>query len=393
MKRFGLILLVVSFVIGSLTFVTPASAQYVYLGMYWIAGYVEDPDNVGTEGRQVVFFKTLENNSIVGGYADDVVGPDGLSGRDNEYMINAYAYKGEPLDLATGLNYAAMPNDNPINPQDGYGANPVEVNVTGQGYDIAPNLVLVRGGGILPPPVLGLPVIEEVRYGNRIYYEPAVKTEDWKFVVDEQPKVITRITSVTGLNTSKIFMNVNPNTPDSMQIGLSEATEVTMVRPAGAPATALPTEVTFVYDFKSAGKTLADGENKVDFSAANAAGTAVYNTVVTVMGGEGRLIGVPLTYPSPVQLKYDKEVIVQFTLNKPMPIGINFYDVSGRMVKRLSYDADTEGGSAGTNKVTWDLITDQGQIVSSGICVFTIVDLERNKVLGTGKFTAVPSKM
>jgi len=385
MKRFGLILLIL-FVICNLSF-DISHAQYVYLGMYWIAGSVEDPDQVGTAGRQVVFFNALENNSIVGGYADGLVGPNGLSGRDNEYMINAYAYKGEPLNLLTATCYVAIPNDNPADPEEGYGANPVEVNVTGQGYDIAPNLVLVKGGGILPPPVPGVPVIEQVRYGNRIYYEPEEKTEDWKFVVSEQPKITARISSISGLNTSSIFMNVNPDMPDSMQIGFSQATATSMVGPAASP-----TEVTFVYDFFSAGKTLPDGENAINFTAANAVGTAVYNTTVSVLGGEGRLIGIPITYPSPLELLYDREVTIQYTLSKDMNIDIFFFDVSGRMLKKFTLYEREEGGSAGINKVSWDLITLQGQKVSSGIHLFTIVNHDTNKLLGKGKFTAVPSK-
>jgi hypothetical protein len=349
--------------------------------MYWIAGSVEDPDQVGTAGRQVVFFKTLENNQVTGGYADDLVGTAGLAGRADEYMLNAYEdYR---LVVAPGTYYAAIVNDNPNNPSEGYGANPVEVNLTGQGYDIA-NLVLEKGAGILPPPVAGVPIFKEVRYGNRLY-QPTLVAKGMEFVVSEQPKITTVIASDTGLNTSQIFMTVNPNTADSMQISFSEATTTSMVGPSAAP-----TEVTFVYDFVSAGKALADGENIVNFSAANAAGTAVYDSTVSVMGGEGRLIGIPLTYPSPVHLKTDKEVTVQYSLSKDMNVDIFFFDVSGRMVKKFTLYSREEGGSAGINKVTWNLITDQGQIVSSGIYLFTIVNRDDNKLLGKGKFTALP---
>ena len=106
----------------------------------------------------------------MGGYADDLVGV-GLSGRANEYMMNAYEdYR---LVIAPGKYYVAIVNDNPGDMANGYGAL-VEVTVTGNGYDIAPDLVLAKGAGISPPaerpdPLAELlPKIENIRFGKRL---------------------------------------------------------------------------------------------------------------------------------------------------------------------------------------------------------------------------------
>ncbi|MFA6548395.1 MAG: hypothetical protein WCT39_00490, partial [Candidatus Margulisiibacteriota bacterium] len=107
-------------------------------------------------------------------------------------------------------------------------------------------------------------------------------------------------------------------------------------------------------------------------------------------GGEPRLIGVPITFPSPVHLKTDTAVTFQYTLSRDMNIEISLFDVSGQMVKKLSFAQGAEGGAAGVNKVRWDLMTDQGQRSASGICIFTLVNRETGKLLGKGKFTALP---
>jgi hypothetical protein len=111
---------------------------------------------------------------------------------------------------------------------------------------------------------------------------------------------------------------------------------------------------------------------------------------VTVLGGPVRLIGQLLTYPSPVHLKTDKKVTFQYTLNRGANINIFVFDVSGRVVKKISKNRDEEGGSAGVNKVDWNLITDQGQRVASGIQVVTLVSSDDNQLLGRGKFSALP---
>jgi hypothetical protein len=99
---------------------------------------------------------------------------------------------------------------------------------------------------------------------------------------------------------------------------------------------------------------------------------------------------VPLTFPSPVRLKSDKSVYFQYVLSRDANIEIYVIDVSARVVKKFFAAGGSEGGSAGVNKLTWDLMTDQGSLVASGIYVFSLVDRDSGKLLGKGKFTALP---
>jgi hypothetical protein len=146
-------------------------------------------------------------------------------------------------------------------------------------------------------------------------------------------------------------------------------------------------------------KTLTAGEEELNYIFTfNARSAGIFGppaettlaAAVTVSGGPVRLIGELLTYPSPVHLKTDNKVTFQYTLNRAANIDLFVFDVSGRVVKKISKNKYEEGGSAGINKVDWNLITDQGQRVGSGIGVVTLVSSDDNRLLGRGKFTALP---
>jgi hypothetical protein len=356
------------------------------MGMYWIAGSVSDPDGVGTAGRDVYFFRDpLVYNRIVGPYSDDIVGPAGLSGRADQYMMNAY--EDWRMTVAPGTYYCAIANDNPAHPEEGYGADPVEVTVTGIGYDIAPDLVLAKGAGPLAPaprPSPYGPRFEQIKFGNRIY-QAVLVAKGQQFIVSSQPRVSAKAVSEYGLNVSSIAMVLNEGASDAKTFRISSAHIVRAAGPSGAP-----TEVDFVYDFYQEDQSLPEGDQSMAFKASNAYGTASEVCSVTVAGGEPRLIGVPITYPSPVHLKTDREVNFQYTLSHDINVDLFLFDISGRVLKKISRNEREEGGSAGLNKVTWNLITDQGQKVASGICVFTLVNRTNGKLLGKGKFTALP---
>jgi len=108
----------------------------------------------------------------------------------------------------------------------------------------------------------------------------------------------------------------------------------------------------------------------------------------TVLGGESAF-GL-YTYPSPVRLNVDNQVVFQYTLSTDMNVDLYVFDISGRVAKKLSFAKYSEGGSAGVNKPAWDLITDQGQKLAAQIAVFNLVNRDTGKLLGKGKLTAVP---
>jgi hypothetical protein len=229
-----------------------------------------------------------------------------------------------------------------------------------------------------------LPRFENITFGNR-KYQPALVAKGQEFIVSSKPRVAARAISAFGLNLSSIAMVLNEGTANAKTYAIGTAN---IVRAAGP--TDAPTEVDFTYDFQQENQTLPEGTQSLSFRASNVYGTTIEVCAVTVAGGEPRLVGVPITFPSPLHLKTDREVVFQYTMTHDIPVEINVFDVSGKIVLRRQVGARQDGGSAGTNKITWNLMTDQGSTASSGIYVFTLINKENGKLLGKGKFTALP---
>jgi len=387
MKKFIVISLIAILGLGILAVNFAAKAQLVYLATYWVAGTVSDPDNQGTEGRRVVFWK--DDPPANNGFADDVVGPPGLSARPNEFMMNAN--EDWRMYVTPGPYKIAIVNDNPENMAEGYGAGPDDVTITGTGYDIF-NLTLEKGAGILDPGARQdplAPIIEDVYFGNRKYQWDLAETkgEDFEFVISPQPKISATITSAAGIQASSVFVIVQEGVADLEQsFSLSEVSKVTASGP-----TDLPTEIIFTIDYFNEGKYIPDGNAiPVTFRASNAYGTTTRVARVDVFGGEAGVRGQILTFPSPLRFSASGELTIQYVLTKDINTDIYIVDVSGRIVKKFVNYARQEGGSAGLNKVTWDLRTDQGSRVASGIYVISLVNRENGKLLGKGKATFLP---
>ncbi|MBI5699251.1 hypothetical protein HZC35_02935 [Candidatus Saganbacteria bacterium] len=392
MKKFLFILLLATFVIGHLTFVisAPAAGQHLFLRMYWIAGSVTDPDSKGTEGRWAVFWRGTYS-ATESAYSDDIVGTRGLSGRTAQFMVNAYQDWRQIVVPADDW-YAAI-----VKGADNYGADPVRVRLTGAGYDFPDGpLVLAFGAGIdppgprpLPPWLLALlPKIEKIKFGDRLW-QPKLVEQGESFIITNQPRVSAQVTSPVALDVNKIVMVLNEGTATTKTYSI-KASHISGIKGAEAA----PTEVNFIYNFAAEKETLPEGDQKITFRAANEYGTVAEICSVKVMSGDVIIIGTPLTFPSPVRLRTQRQVTIQYGLSKDADIDIYVFDISARVVKKITCNSGAPGGQAGgtanPNKVTWNLQTDQGSLAGSGIYVFNIVDRGRNKVLGKGKLTIVP---
>ena len=155
---------------------------------------------------------------------------------------------------------------------------------------------------------------------------------------------------------------------------------------------------TLEYQFDDVDK-LDTGEHNIVISASSSgsqgtAGTKTLNATVEVMGGPLRLVGTPITYPSPFSIKAQGTVTIQYGLSKDAQIEIYIVGVGGQRIKRFpdttySMAPGTEGGSAGINKISWNGKTDQGYLAGNGIYVGTIVARDENRLLGKFKLTVV----
>ena len=365
---------------------------------YWIIGSVRDAEGgTSAAGRQVYFYETLDQYKA-GFYSSDTVGPDGISGRAGRYMINGFGLGMSSLDVGKTF-YLAIPNDHPSDLAAGYGAAPVEVRISGQGLDEAPTLVLAKGTDPLPPPP---PPAEKepapsirIWFGKRLY-QPEIygRRGEKKRLFVVQPKGTIKI-EVDIPDPFKLDESVSYAMQVLTPLGETKAFDLHRVYPLRATAagvkpliieTDYPEELRVIGDESVYTFTLFAGSSG-DIGIPTIVST---QTAVTVMGGPAALIDVPLTYPSPISLRSDREVYLQYTLSRDAGIDIYMFDISSRAVKKLVFNAGEEGGSAGLNRATWDLVTDQGGRIGSGIYLFNIVERESNRLLGKGKLTAIP---
>jgi hypothetical protein len=383
-KKVLLTLIAAVIVVGA----TIGFAQYLnvaYTPYYWVIGQVDDADggSIPADGFQVIFYENSQTYNTK--YASAVVA-------GNVFNLNAFNFPGA-VPVA-GSFYLAIPNSNPDNPKEGWGMNPVQVVISGYGFINVGKLVLAKGAGPMPPGTEPAPQIN-LWVGNRLY-QPAVYTKDLPFVVEEQPLLSCKINiqEPYGLaaDPSAYSIVIDPATTNK-ELPLS-ASNMTAKSFAAGEMRAFTLE----YQLQEEDK-LADGEHLIEIIARSSGsqgdpGTSVLLATMEVMGGPVRLIGTPITYPSPYSIKKDKTVTIQYGLSKDANIEIYVVGVTGQRIKRYpdpaySMDAGTEGGSAGINKVTWDGKTDQGYYAGNGIYVGTINARDENRLLGKFKLTIV----
>ena len=401
MRKYGSLLL-----IAIALLVTGAAASFgeyplAFYPNYSIAGTVNDaPDGKSANGYKAYFYQTIPEYSA-GFYAYDTVGTDGLAGIANRFLANAFSIGISNLILG-GTYYVGIPNDNPSDPAMGYGADPVGVVISGSGLDtVTAALSLTKGGGAMlpPPPEPGVPhepaPAFKIWFGKRLY-QPGIygrKEDDKKsFVISEKGTIKIEVDIP-----NPFLLNESASYTMSIQSPLGVTTSFDLSALSGVKASAtglkpLVIETNYPEDLRAV------EDESVYMFTFNAASRGTFGTAtsvttacaVTVMGGPTKILDIPIAFPSPLHLKTDRDGYIQYTLSKNANVDIYVYDISARMVKKFICNSGAEGGNAGVNKVKWDLITDQGTLLASGIYVMTFVERDSGKLLSKGKFTALP---
>ena len=365
-----------------------AIAGVPYTAIYWVDGKILPPTDgakVSTNDRIVILYETTTE----AGYADDFSGPSGLSGRSGEFMMNAM--EDWRMEIKPGKYKISVAKGS-----DNYGVDPTDITITGKGYDTAPNLVLAKGAGITPPgtkpfnpPLAGeVPVIESIKFNNRLY-QPKLIDNKYEFIVSNQPKIDVKVTAGNiGIDTSTLSILLDEGTANEDNIPIMEDNITTKVGENN------PVEVDYTLNFVDEAKTLTYGKHTLEFFAGNSIGTTSEIAVVSALSGDVKIIGEVLAYPSPIHLSIDEKVTLQYGLSTNADIDIYIFDITAKIVKKLSFTAGSQGGSAGgtanPNKVEWNLMSDQGYKIGSGIYIWNIVDKNKSKIIGKGKLTTAP---
>jgi hypothetical protein len=361
-----------------------AVSNYMFMPFYTINGKVTGIAQATSSGRQVIFFRDMDPGNAVSIYTTATVDASG------NYVVPASTN----LDLlplkVLGTYQVAIAKD-----AAGYGAGPVTFSLSGLSNDTAPamtmamgaGVTLIAGGGERPEQA---PTID-LWFGNRLY-QPALVAKGEPFVVTEQPKlkIAVKIDEPYALpgDISAYSIVVDPNTQGAKVLDLSTTAMSSKVYAAGtSPQQNQLKNMSLEYSMAEA---LASGKHNFVVTARSSgalgpAAVANVTATVEVMTGPVRLIGTPITFPSPFSIDKDKTVSIQYTLSKNAGIEIILSDISGRRIKNFVFDAGTEGGSAGLNKVSWDGKTDLGSLAGNGIYVGLIVAKDEGRKLGSVK--------
>ena len=365
MKKF-LVLITALFILAG-----AALAQvWTFVPVYVVADTVYDTPEATADGRMVVVYKDDAE------YAKGIFTYAYVTG--NTYVVNAAS---TTLTLTVGDTYEV----GVVQGADGYGAGPVKVTISGKGYDIAPPMTMCKGCGPLP---VKAPIIEQVRFDERVYFEELVKKGE-KFYTSSTPKVTALIkgADTAGVNVDRIFLVVNEGRPGAPQPYTMAVPSKSYV--AGTSVIKSLTAVFTIPDSEPLPEDPdADTDSTVTIKAQNTAGIPAEKVcTVTVAGGPMRVIGDVVVFPSPFSPSKDKELEIQYTLSQAGNVTIYIVNIAGETVKRISCAPGEEGGNAGRNKVKWNGRYETGEIAGNGVYVGTILDRDRNKLLARFKFT------
>jgi len=382
MKKISLLILAVILLLASV----PAEAEvYTFVPIYMVTGVVNDHPSAPAEGNKIVIYRSLEELNA-GIYAYDYVGTAGSLGIANRYWINA---SNTILPFTVGETYKVAV----VQDANGYGAGPVEVTISGNGYDVVPTMTMAYGAGIGTPPALAVanpPVVKSIKFGNRLYQKALIEKGE-KFYTSPNPKISAVIEGVgtSGIDRSNVMVIVNEGTANSRAYNVSASQITKTVYAEGT--TDVIKSLSIDYSIPENEPLPEDQESQITIRAWDAAHTVSTSEVcqVTVLGGPVRIVDIPLTFPSPFSITRHGTVTIQYTLSKDAEIQIIFADISGQRIKNFIFPKGTEGGSAGLNKVTWDGRTDRGTLAGNGIYVGTIIAREHAKKLGSVKLTVV----
>jgi len=358
-----------------------ASAWAVQTFAYWIAGTVPDATGVSANGRTVVFYAT-DADLAAGRYAQAIIG-------GNAFMINAYDIW--PLPLTVGAAYKVST----VASSDGYSATG-EVTISGVGWDEVRGMALALAGGVTPAPqVLEPPPTIKLWFGNRLY-QPALVTADNPFIVSERPTIKAQVSIADPYTIASEIdgygIVIDEGTESRQALSLRTENVARQVYATGTdPAENKVSAMSLEYSLTEA---LTSGSHVFSVSARSSGllGTSAITTylaTVETIGGPLRIVGQPITYPSPFSIRVNGVVTIQYSLSRDGDIQIVFSDISGRLAKTMNFDKGREGGSAGVNKATWDGKRDNGMLAGNGIYLGTIISREDSRKLGTVKLAVV----
>ena len=364
----------------------PSPRAGVFFPIYWVLGNAvataEASDaGVSVENRLVAIYLPDARGNIKTLYGYGYI-------KEGTLAINPFTVR----NIEPGETYkAAIPQG-----EDYYGSEPVDVTISGLGFDrLSENLVLAYGAGPSAPSEDELAPTIQVWFGHRLYQSAIVEAGE-KFIIATKPEIKLEISIqepfALSSNISDYSIELDPGTTYSQILSLGTDA-------LSATSFAVGTEVrtyTLSYSFEDEDE-LSDGEHTFEITASSAGtmgipGTAVTYATVEVAGGPLRIVGVVLTYPVPFIRRSpppEGVVTIQYAMSQDADIEITIFSVEGRTVAKQYYMSGTDGGSSGTNKVTWNTLTFSGAQAGAAVYVGSIVAKQEGRLLAKFKVAII----
>lgn len=236
-------------------------------------------------------------------------------------------------------------------------------------------------------------VIEEIAPQIKVSFGGMAYQKDWVWKKEKAQispwtniKVEYEGASPYGVQIDPIVVDDGTPSEKSFVVKENNISSITYI-----PETSIPQVIRVDFTFP---EELPSGKHTLSFCARSLgkfgrAAEAMEKVVVQVVGGPIRLTGFPLTFPSPFSIRRDKEVVIQYRLSENAPVDIYLTNVAGERVKKFSFVSGEKGGKAGLNKVNWNGVTDKSSLAGNGIYFGTVVDRNRERLLGKFKLTIV----
>jgi len=343
--------------------------------IYWVRGTVADSTAGSANGRLIYFANSR---------AWDIIGESGASGKANHFLINAGDAR---IPLEVGQSYALFTKN--IN---GLGAGPYYVTITGKGIENVPELKIRVGGGFSDIPIVAAKTEvapeAEIWIDNHVYNKDLVAKGE-NFIVSPNPNIEVKFSISEPYSLSSNYSDYNivvdPGKAGTQSLSIGPKNLAAKVMAAGAAGESRLQNLSI--QNPQLPRALSEGIHTLMIAAKSSGslGNAASSTriiTVEVMGGPLRVVGTPLTYPSPFMISRDKNVIIQYQLSADADIDVYLIGVDGIRIKKFTFDAGEPGGNAGLNKVSWDGRRDQGGYAGYAIYVGTIIARNDGKLLG-----------
>ena len=395
----ALLLIVCGLGAAALANVAPPPRAGAFYAVYWVLGGAQSSDpKASVEGREVVVYTPDASGNI-----GTIYGYGYVSG--GKFYINTF----RTGNIVVGQTYqVAIPLGD-----DNYGANPVNLTISGLGFDkLGVNLTLAYGagpGGLAGGPAgspAGGPAGElapkiAMWFGQRLY-QPNVywlaSSGNLPFVTTAQPQIKVELaidapyTLASDISAHQIVIDAGAAGARTLTLTASNIAGRTYSAGTAAEDNKV-SSMSLAYTLTGS-EVLSAGTHTVSVTSRSSGllGTAAAATQVAtieVLGGPLRLLGPVVVYPSPFNIVQSDNCEIQYTLSADAAIEIDIFSVQGTLTKRIRLDKGSNGGTAGLNKVKWDGKTEMGTLAGNAVYVGTIVSRDDNKLLGKFKFTVL----